>query len=192
MFLHVFVDIVFFLSFALFQKVVQAHGALGCSSSGLESNFSVFKRLMGEQRLNGSEMHETNLLHMFFMPDKMEDDICTRAQTVWRKLYPDSRVRIKARFDKGIKKKVEEAEPEIDPNDDSKVCATAFLKPCALISFLFSVWSNVLPVRFYFIKTCNQLNGLQLSFNRCSNTFRNTFLKYLLNLLVEATFKLSL
>ena len=111
-----------------FDPVHAAYGGLGCSTSGLESDFSVYKRVMGEHRLSAGEAIEEGRLRIMFCPKDKRKNIAKKARLVWKTIYKKSRKRVSARWDKGLPKKVADIPQEDFEDPSKKLCSAGFLR----------------------------------------------------------------
>jgi hypothetical protein len=73
------------------QLALTRFAALLMSTSGIEHNFSAGKRVLGEQRNGAAEETEANLFFLLFASESSLAETLTRAQAVWKDLYPVSR-----------------------------------------------------------------------------------------------------
>ena len=81
------------------------YGCMTAADSVIERDFSRFKQILGETRLQCQVLVENDLLNLAVSDATLDTEIIKRAQAVWRDVYGVcSRQRSKKRFDKGTVK----------------------------------------------------------------------------------------
>ena len=86
------------------QHVLARAAALIVSTSGVESNFGLFKRSRGEHALNASEHVESDYL-MLLSEDTIPQETFGVAREVWARVYRSVRSHKLWRIDRGLKRK---------------------------------------------------------------------------------------